>query len=174
MRLKISLVTLFAFLVLPLSTYAQDADGPKPWGSEFGVFMGSLLPYMIPSVTEIQPFAGARYATSLKSGALEGEFASSNAHGVTYQLASISYRGEIIPMPDLATIFYIGPDFHRITTPGAAASNRWGFHVGAGGMMHIGGPVWFRTDMRFNSGPGTSLYLLFGLSIRTSGEASGD
>jgi hypothetical protein len=180
MRMKIRLLSLllifFTFALTP-SRYAcaQDTGNKKNWGSEFGAFGGILLPYLIYGVEEIQPFAGARYAFPLSYGSVEAEGASSNAKGVSYKLVTLSYRGEITPIPDVTTIFYIGPDFHYWRgTWDTNTYSQWGFHVGTGALLHIGGPVFARIDMRFNSNPGTSLYLTFGLSFRTSaGEGGG-
>jgi hypothetical protein len=169
--LLLKLIIVCCSLAVPFSSaYAQDSNGNKKnWGSEFGVFGGVLLPYLIYGVEEIQPFAGGRYAIPLSYGSAEAEFASSNAKGVSYKLGSLSYRGEITPIQDVTTLFYIGPDLHYYK--GTWDENQytvWGFHVGTGALLHIGGPVYCRLDMRFNSNPGTSLYLNFGLSIRTS------
>ncbi len=169
MRMKKQLLSLLFILLLPTLVVAQARNNGKNWGSEFGVFGGVLLPYLIWGVEEIQPFVGGRYALPLNYGALEAEAASSNAKGVSYQLASLSYRGEIVPIPDVTTIFYIGPDFHYYR--GTWDTNQysvWGFHVGSGALMHVGGPIFVRLDMRFNSNPGTSLYLNFGITVRTA------
>jgi hypothetical protein len=167
--LSLIIVVFAAVALLPTNALAQDSGTKKNWGSEFGVFGGVLLPYLIYGVEEIQPFAGGRYAIPLNYGSAEAEFASSNAKGVSYKLGSLSYRGEITPIQDVTTLFYIGPDVHYYR--GTWDENQytvWGFHVGTGALLHVGGPVYVRLDMRFNSNPGTSLYLNFGLSIRTS------
>lgn len=169
MRKKNQFLSLLFILFFPLASFAQDGNSKKTWGSEIGVFGGILLPYLIDGVEEIQPFAGLRYALPLNYGAVEAEAASSNAKGVSYKLASLSYRGEITPVPDITTVFYFGPDFHYFRgTWYEETFSVWGFHVGTGALLHVGGPVYARMDMRFNSNPGTSLYLNFGITIRTA------
>jgi hypothetical protein len=172
MRTKYRLLSFLLALILPLlactRAMAQDSN-KKNWGSEYGVFGGILLPYLIYGVEEIQPFLGLRAALPLNFGAVEAEAASSNAKGVSYQMAALSFRGEITPVPDVSTIFYLGPDFHYyrgMWDPGHYTA--WGFHVGTGVLLHISGPLYGRMDMRFNSNPGTSLYLNFGFTIRTA------
>lgn len=166
-------------LVSPLGALAQSPEEQQgaatasPWGSEYSFHAGSLLPNQIDGISEIMPFVGLRYASSLNYGSLEFSAANSHAHGADYSLFSVSYRGELSPMPDLSTILYIGPDFHYYRpTNLTSRRNDTGFHVGSGLMMHLGGPFWLRADMKFNMHPGTALYIGFGFALRSSGEGA--
>ena len=162
-------------LCVSARSLAQSSPGGSEGGpseSELSFHFGSLLPNQIGGVSEIMPLAGARYAFPLNYGAIEAGFSSANAHGVSYKLVSASFRGELSPMPDMIALFYAGPDFHYYTPANAPeARSEWGFHVGSAVEMHLGGPFWLRSDMRFNLNPGTALYLGFGLALR--GQAEG-
>lgn len=175
-RLAVKLVVLIAFA--PLVASAQDAEeqsmAPVPWGHEFGLHVGSLLPNQIDGIDEIMPIVGLRYAYSINFGSLETGVMNSSAHGADYSIFSLSYRGELAPMPDLSTVFYAGPDFHyyRPINQGSRLTD-FGFHVGSGMMMLLGGPFWLRADMKFNMKPGTALFIGVGIAIRTPGEGGG-
>ncbi|MCM2282752.1 MAG: hypothetical protein NDI61_13005 [Bdellovibrionaceae bacterium] len=177
-------VRLFLFAVFVASTPAHaqapeagaesSAPALSPWGSEYSFHAGSLLPNQIDGITEIMPFVGLRYATSLNYGSIELGVSNSHAHGADYTFMTASFRGELAPMPDIATVFYAGPDFHYFRpTNNIGRRSETGLHVGSGMMMHLGGPFWLRADMKFNMHPGTALYIGFGFALRTSGEGGG-
>jgi hypothetical protein len=148
------------------SLRAQESEGTAG-GSELSFHMGSILPNQIDGVTEILPAVGGRYGFPLNYGAIELGFLNAHAYGVDYKLISASFRGEMTPMPDISTLFYIGPDFHNYLPLGETTrQSEWGFHVGTGVQMHMGGPFWLRGDMKFNMNPGTALSIGFGIAIR--------
>lgn len=178
-------VRLFTSVILALAAWsgpsgaaAQEANAEAmtaaPWGHEFGLSVGSLLPNQIEGMSEIMPLVGLRYAYSLNYGSLEAGVSNSRAHGADYSILSLSYRGELAPMPDLSTVFYIGPDLHyyRPTNQGSRR-NEAGFHVGSGMMMRLGGPFWLRADMKFNMNPGTALFVGIGITIRAPAGGGG-
>jgi len=158
--------TLFASDLL-----AQEAEGGGSGSrSEISFHLGSLLPNQIEGVTEIQPFVGGRYAYSLGGSQLEFDLSNSRGNGVDYAIFALSLRGEMQPVPDLTTLFYVGPDVHYYR--GLNRSSRkteFGFHFGTGLMLHLSGPTSLRADMKFNMNPGTALYIGFGLVFHLGG-----
>lgn len=157
-------------LVIPLASNGQEAPGggaAAPIGAEYSFHVGSLLPNQIDGVTEILPSVGLRYAAPMSFGVVDLGFTNAHAHGVDYKLISVSFRGDLAPMPDLIALFYGGPDFHYYSRVNETRRvTQWGFHVGSGVEMHLGGPMYMRADMKFNMNPGTSLYIGFGFAIR--------
>ncbi len=165
------LLASIAFLAAPGAS--AQSDDAAAWGHEFGLHVGSLLPNQIEGVSEIMPIVGFRYAGSLSYGALEGGVVNSHAHGADVSVFSLSYRGELAPMPDLATLFYAGPDLHYYRPTGQSGRrSETGFHVGSGMMLLLGGPLWFRADMKFNMNPGTALFIGVGIAVRAPGGGS--
>lgn len=165
----INFLSAVSLLLLPFMSYAQGEEGTAAptYAAEYSFHVGSLLPNQIDGVTEILPTVGLRYAMPLNFGGLEAGFTNSHAHGVDYKLFSASFRGDLAPMPDLIALFYIGPDFHYYSPVNETRRvTNWGFHVGAGVEMHLGGPLYMRGDMKFNMNPGTALYIGFGVAVR--------
>lgn len=135
-------------------------------GSEMGFHVGRLLPDQINGLTEIISGWGVRYGMKTSRGFIElgGNFHS--GEGSTYNTISISMRGDI-PVESLVAEVFGGLDLAQISTPLMGESSYMGGgHVGGGIMALIGGDVWFRSDMKFNINPGTSLYIGFGFVIR--------
>jgi hypothetical protein len=158
--------------------YAQeegkDDHGPKIHGWEYGVHTGPLLPNQITGVTEIMPMWGARVSFPSRKAMIEVGLSNARAYGITMYDGSLSYRGDVT-VESLTGIFYLGLDFNHITDATGSTQMVGGGHVGAGLMTLIGDSLWFRTDMKFNVNPGTSLYIGFGLVFRMpGGEAGGD
>lgn len=152
---------------------AQSEEGTH--GNEFSFHGGYLLPNQIDGVTEILPVVGARYGFAMsEAGVIEIGAANSHAEGVDFTTFTLSMRGEVPLIEGITGIVYGGADFNwyrpesqseRLTAVGA--------HLGAGGMMLVSETLWLRTEMKFMGGPGTSLYLGFGLVLRR-GSGGGD
>jgi hypothetical protein len=143
----------------------QDVTGGNV-GSEMGFHVGRLLPDQINGLTEIISGWGVRYGMKTSRGFIElgGNFHS--GEGSTYNTLSVSMRGDI-PVESLVAEVFAGFDLAQISTPLMGESSYvGGGHVGGGIMALIGGDVWFRSDMKFNINPGTSLYIGFGFEIR--------
>jgi len=163
------LATLF-YLTFASRAIAQSEEGAAHHGNEFSFHGGYLLPNQIDGVTEILPVVGARYGFAMgEAGVIELGAANSHAEGVDFTTFTLSLRGEVPLIEGITGIVYGGTDFNwyqpqlqseRLTAVGV--------HLGAGGMMLVSDTLWLRTEMKFMGGPGTSLYLGFGLVFRAS------
>ncbi len=168
-NLKNSLWTLVTAMLLSgsfaIAQEGQDVTGGNV-GSEMGFHVGRLLPDQINGLTEIISGWGVRYGLKTNRGFIElgGNFHS--GEGSTYNTLSVSMRGDI-PVESLVAEVFAGIDLVQISTPLMGESSYMGGgHVGGGIMALVGGDVWFRSDMKFNVNPGTSLYIGFGFEIR--------
>ncbi len=144
---------------------AQDANGRD----DFSFFVGHMLPNQIEGVTEILPVFGGRYAFAGSFGALEVGGQNSHAQGVDFTTLTVDVRGEIPVAQGISGLIYAGPVLNYYSQKNT--SNRlteYGLEVGVGAMMLVSDTLWLRGDLKFMGGPGTSLYLLFGLAFRTS------
>ncbi len=143
-------------------------------GSEWGFHLGSFLPNQIDGITEILPMWGVRYGLKTKRGFIEGGADFSKAMGTRFSSLSLSVRGDI-PVQSLVGHVSVGINMHQVIPPGTEHTTYLGGgHVGGGIMALIGNDVWFRTDMKFNVNPGTSLYIGFGFIFRFSDGAAGE
>lgn len=161
-----NLVILFIIAFASLSWAQQKEDeksDTKPM-PEFSLTTGPLLPNQIEGVTEIMPTWGFRYSVPKKAASIDYGMLMSNAKGVTLYDAYLSLRANI-KVETLIGIAYIGPDIHYDKVAGGESKTYFGGHIGGGMMMQIGGLLYFRTDMKFNVNPGTSLYIGFGFSL---------
>lgn len=162
-------IFIFIFLVLAQnqSLAQENADllGDNV-GSELGFHLGSLLPNQIPNVDEILSMWGARYGLKTGRGFFEmGAYFASGYDAKLTQL-SVSIRGDI-PVESLVGEVFLGVDLNQVVSPGSTETvYLGGGHVGGGVMALIAGDVWFRSDMKFNINPGTSLYIGFGFLVR--------
>lgn len=137
--------------------------------NDFSGFIGYMLPNQIDNVTEILPLFGARYAFGLPMGAIEAEFENSHSQGVDWTSFGLSLRGEIPVAPGLSGLIYGGPDLHYYAPNGTLdRRTEYGVHFGAAGLVLVKDSLWLRSDLKFMGNPGTALYLLFGIMLRTS------
>lgn len=180
-RPSLTLVSqIFVIVMLAPQIYAQSISGRnnpeigQNVGSEWGFHLGSFLPNQIDGITEILPMWGTRYGFKTKRGFIEAGADFSKAMGTRFTSVSLSVRGDI-PVQSLVGHVSIGIDLHQVVPPGATENTYLGGgHVGGGIMALIGNDVWFRTDMKFNVNPGTSLYIGFGFIFRfPDGSAEG-
>ncbi|MDZ4662152.1 MAG: hypothetical protein SGJ18_11100 [Pseudomonadota bacterium] len=144
----------------------DNAEIGQNVGSEWGFHLGSFLPNQIDGITEILPMWGLRYGFKTKRGFIEAGADFSKAMGTRFSSLSLGVRGDI-PVQSLVGHVSLGLDIHQVIPPDTEHTTYLGGgHVGGGIMALVGGDVWFRTDMKFNFNPGTSLYIGFGFIFR--------
>jgi hypothetical protein len=157
----------------------EDGDDKKDLsganvGTEFGVFIGNILPNQIDGVSEITGLGGARFGYGLGGlSFVEGAFTTGNGNGVEWKNVELSIRMDI-PVENLVGIAYIGPDL-TYYKPAGSDSNKivFGAHAGGGVQTLVGRTTWFRFDMKFGVSPGTSLYIGVGFVFRFPGGGVG-
>jgi hypothetical protein len=145
---------------------AQDAKAGLPPFWSAAPHMGPMLPYQIDGLSEIMPIAGLNVGMSRGPGIMEIGTYFSNAYGAAYYEFAFSYR-YILPMEGIEAGIYAGPNLVRHRGEFFDFRNVFGAHVGAGAGIPIGSGILFRGDMKFNVNPGTSLYVMFALEVRT-------
>lgn len=150
---------------------AQEADA---YGNELSLHTGSFLPNQIEGVTEILPMWGARYGIATGLGVLDTGFATAHAQGVDFLNISESLRGDFPLADQIYGMVYGGLDFNYYTQVNQTnRENVWGVHMGTGIMVLVANTMWLRSDLKFMGGPGTSLYLGFGVVFRAPGSGGG-
>jgi hypothetical protein len=166
LRFKTVLTIFFVFL-LTSTAKAQNAGADGPDSSDFSFSIGSMLPNQIVGVTEILPVFGGRYAMPTGLGKFELGGLNSHAEGVDFTTLEASLRGDI-PIGDGAVgLIYAGVDFNWYSPKNISErQTETGFHIGTGAMVHVAENFWLRGEFKFMGGPGTSLYLLFGIAFR--------
>ncbi len=146
------------------SAHAQATGGD----SEYSMYLGTMLPNQIEGVTEIMPVFGGRYGFR-NTSVVVTEFGLSNIHaeGVDFTTFSASLRADLPDYDQFFGMVYAGVDLNYYR-PIRKTERKFdpGFHAGAGLMMHVGGTLWLRSDLKFMAEPGTSLQILFGLVLR--------
>ena len=164
MKYVLVLTTLF----LSQWAYAQEGDAGKGI-SQFGAYVGNVLPNGIDGAEEIFPLWGLRYSHAMSStGFLDFSTYAGNSEGVTWQALSIGASMQA-PVETLIGHAGIGLDFTRYSTSESDTKNTGGGHFIGGVMSEIGGNVLARFDMKLNSKPGTSLYFAIGLVFALDG-----
>jgi hypothetical protein len=159
---------MIVFICMGLTHECALAQDSGAGGNEISLHMGELLPNQIKGVTEILPIIGARYALGLGgSGMLEFGVANSHAYGVDFSILTASLRGEIDVAPDVTGLIYIGSDlnWYRPTTSSSRLLES-GLHVGTAILMKTAETISLRSDLKLSGGPGTSLYLGFGVVFK--------
>ncbi len=157
----------------PPDTDKADYTGVNV-GTEFGVFIGNLLPNQIGGVTEIHGMGGVR--AGYKTGQLtfgEVAFTTGNANGVEWKNLAVSIRTDI-PVENLVGSVFLGPDVYYYKPAGSESTKIiFGGHVGGAVQTIVGRTTWFRFDMKFGLSPGTSMYIGVGFVFRFPGGGSG-
>ena len=95
----------------------------------------------------------------------EAGFITGNGEGVEWKNVHVDIRMDI-PIENLLAVAYVGADAAYYKGNGQSTKLIFGGHAGGGIMGHVGGPTWFRGDMKFSFSPGTSLYIGVGLVFR--------
>ena len=167
------LITILLLLITSTHLLAQDAEDDAgkiaPYSFAWSITTGPLLPNQIDYVTEIQPSWGLRISIPKKKGGIF-ELGGLHSHekGVTMYNVYTSLRGEV-PIETLIAHIFIGLDYNHFITDEDQTTSGAGGHIGGGFIVPIAGDLYFRTDMKFNVQPGTSLYVGFGFETRFSG-----
>lgn len=169
--LRLFIVTFFLSIAALSQSNAQSGNSDR--SSQFGAFIGNMLPNGVDGVNEITPLWGVRYSHptgKMAFAEIGGIFG--HSHGVEWQGAFASIRWDI-PIETMIATTYLGLDFTRYSGESQAPTNVGGGHVGGGLMTLIGGGTWARFDMKLNSKPGTSLYFALGLVFEWDSGAGG-
>ncbi|MBN8540038.1 MAG: hypothetical protein J0L82_06590 [Deltaproteobacteria bacterium] len=149
---------------------AQEGGGAGEGGSEFSLFIGSMLPNQIDGVTEILPVFGGRYGIpTSRIGVAEFGIGNTHAEGVDFTTFSGSLRADLPAIDQFVGFVYGGLDISYFRPAGSEdRKTDTGLHVGAGLSVHASDTLWFRSDLKFNASPGTSLSLLFGIVFQSN------
>lgn len=168
-----SIITVFVIVLSaianwPSNAFAQEGSS-SAGGSEFSLFVGSLLPNQIDGVSEILPVFGGRYGIATERlGVAEFGFGNSHAEGVDFTTFSASLRADLPPVDQFIGSVYGGLDISYFRPAGSEdRKTDTGLHVGAALSMYASDTLWFRSDLKFNAAPGTSLSLLFGIVFQS-------
>jgi hypothetical protein len=145
----------------------------KAMRNEAGFVCGNLLPSAIEGITELMPLCGARLGFKVGPRTfMEPQFLAGAARGQRYIIGSLSFRGDF-QYDDLIWSYYGGGDMHyptkpdyNTTPPGESTSFYFGLHVGGAIMAELAESLYFRTDLKANINPGSSLYIGFSLVLR--------
>jgi hypothetical protein len=158
------MVFVLMMLLAPFA-WAQSASGGS---DEISLYLGEMLPSGIEHVTEVLPVFGARYGLQTsRVGIAELGLFNTHAQGVDFTTFEASLRGTIETSPGMDVVYFGGADLNYYRPENEESRKTvTGFHLGAGGMMQVTDTLWLRGDLKFMGGPGTSLYLLFGLVFR--------
>ena len=154
----------------------QQGDDTDYYGAnsnfEMGFHAGRLLPSQIDGVDEIIPQVGFRTSfRSSEKGFWEVGVQGGNGNGMRWAGAHLGLRLDV-PVDTLLAHVILGIDVTRYSSTTVDESTTGGGHIGGGFQALIGGPLWFRTDMKFNISPGVSMYLGFGFVMKYGSEDS--
>jgi hypothetical protein len=169
--IALAMRSVLCFVLLGFLVHASKAKaqaGGAEAGSEISLFVGSLLPNQIDGVTEILPVFGGRYGFATERlGVAEFGFSNTHAEGVDFTILSASLRADLPSIEQFIGSLYGGLDLNWYRPAGSEdRTTETGLHVGAAMAMMINDNLWFRSDLKFNASPGTSMALQFGLVFR--------
>lgn len=167
----VGFVIAFAVFGSGLFVRAGAQSSTSSTSDEISLYLGEYLPSGITGVTEILPVFGGRYGIGLnRLGLLEIGGFNSHAYGTDFTTGELSLRGSLPFGVGLDVLYYGGLDFNYYKPENQEERiKEMGYHIGAGAMMSITDSLWLRSDLKFMGGPGTSLYLLFGVVFRGAG-----
>ena len=156
-------------VVFVCTTLALAQEEDEVNFSALSTHIGSLLPNQIEGVTEIMPMWGLRYAFPYRGKSIiEVGLANSKAEGVTINEGSLAFRGDF-PIQDLLMTAYIGANTYLYTPLDQDPVTAFGGFIGGGFLASITKILLFRSEMKFNVNPGTSLHIAFGFELRFFG-----
>lgn len=160
------LAVLLGLIAGPHDAVAQEGGAEQ--ASEISLFVGSLLPNQIDGVTEILPVFGGRYGFSTdRLGVAEFGVSNTHAEGVDFTILSASLRADLPAIDQFIGSVYGGVDLSWFRPAGSEdRKTETGLHVGAAMAIMVSDTLWFRSDLKFNASPGTSMALQFGLVFR--------
>ena len=163
---------ILAACFIGLKAYGQTPEGGGGGGGTsgapymVGLHTGFLLPNHIDGVTEIMALTGVRGAIRMPSDFLiETGFTAGNGDGQQWKDINLDIRLDF-PVEGMIALVYLGLDTIYYSGPGSDSKVAFGGHLGGGFAAELGKNVWFRTDMKFNGQPGTSLFFGFGFDIQ--------
>lgn len=161
-----SLIALTAALT-PRAAFAQDSGSTT---DDISLYVGSMLPNQIDGVNEILPVFGGRYGFGTNIGTFEVGGANTHAEGIDWTQIEGSLRGDFDLGDGMSGLIYGGADWNWYIPAGASErQSETGFHIGTGALMSVTPNLSLRADLKFMGGPGTSLYLLFGVLFKSLG-----
>lgn len=165
-RAALSLLLYAATLATPAQARAADA-GAAP-SSEYALSGGALVPSKVPGVREVLPVWDLRASFRTRRGVFEGDFAAASASGVTYYATGLNYRYDLKNdvIPAFVLLGAHADSYRGENQSEMKFSGGWNF--GGGIFAPLAGPLWLRSDFRYRFGPGQSLLVLVGFSIRLS------
>ena len=170
-RFCIILIQTLIILLFATKVVAQPS-GDSAGFSQVGGFIGRVLPNGIDGADEIFEKYGLRYSIAGGKSSyydITGFYADSE--GVQWTGVSFGISAQI-PIETLIGHAGVGLDYTRVETETAPADDAIGGHFIGGVMTSIDGGVLVRFDMKFNSGPGTSLFFALGIVFELGGGAS--
>lgn len=163
-------IALVIFIFVGVSPFVQTAEAQSTTtgNDEISLYLGEMLPSQIDNVTDILPIFGGRYGfQTQKVGVAEIGLFNTHASGVDFTTLEASLRGDMPFSPGIDGIYYGGLDFNYYRPAGEdSRKNQTGFHVGTGAKMQVTDSLWVTGDLKFMGGPGTSLFLLFGVIFK--------
>ena len=155
----------FVCLVGLTRSALAETTGTSRSSSEYELMGGALLPSKISGVKEVLPLWGARAGLRTKRGFFEADAALANAGGVSYDAFTFDYRYDV--ETDVAPAFFLlGVQSDLYQSPNGDPKVSGGWNFGGGVFLPLAGDLWLRSDVRYRFGPGTSLMILLGLSLR--------
>ena len=148
---------MLGLLAEPHDAVAQEGGAEQ--ASEISLFVGSLLPNQIDGVTEILPVFGGRYGFSTdRLGVAEFGVSNTHAEGVDFTILSASLRADLPAIDQFIGSVYGGVDLSWFRPAGSEdRKTETGLHVGAAMAIMVSDTLWFRSDLKFNASPGTSM-----------------
>jgi hypothetical protein len=167
MKRSFPVVILVGLLMPLMMVTSQAVRAEETGGSEFRLFIGHILPNQIEGVTEIMPVFGASYGLQTAAGVVELGGSNVHAEGVDFTTFSGSLAGQFPAAPDILGLVYGGLDLNYYRPVNESArKTETGVHFGTGMLLHVANTLWLRGDIKMMGGPGTSLWILFGLVFR--------
>lgn len=161
----------FILVIITASSHALWAqENSEELGAnvrwEAGFHVGNLLPHQINGMSEITGMGGVRGGYRLSEYSFfEAGFISGNGWSTEWKNLHATFRSDKTIEGIVASIMG-GLDLIQYKGTNRPESLLVGGHIGGGLMAQVGGSTWFRSDMKFNIRPGTSLYIGFGLVFR--------
>ena len=161
------LISLFiVILFVSFNVNAQEEEDDIESGSSkrrkgFSVSFVKLLPNQIAGATEIVTLGNISLYMPISRQDLIFGYTTGSGSGVEWSDFSISTTSNV-KIADLDSFVYIGADLVNYTTSVANNRTEFGGHVGGGVEFYLNETVTFRSEMKFNVNPGTSLLVMFG------------
>ncbi len=161
---------LFILLAAPRAHCVEDVlfYPQKAW--EVGLTMGKFLPKGVSSgVKEMLTFTGIHASFPTKLTHFEFMYISGRGGDVDYMNASIGMRIDFEAYDVVNGFMTLGMDYHRYKRAPTQVftfdyTAKSGIHGGFGFTSQISGPLFIRSDIKLNIGPGKSLYIGVGLT----------